>query len=39
VVVDWCNGWIDEAQLERLGHEIGKSQYGQYLLQLLKHRD
>ena len=35
----WRNGWIDDAQLERLGHEIGKSQYGQYLLQLLKHRD
>jgi glucose-1-phosphate thymidylyltransferase len=35
----WRNGWIDDAQLERLGSEIGKSQYGQYLLKLLKHRD
>ncbi len=35
----WRNGWIDDAQLERLGNEIGKSQYGQYLLQILKHRD
>ena len=35
----WRNGWIDDAQLERLGTEIGKSQYGQYLLDLLKHRD
>jgi glucose-1-phosphate thymidylyltransferase len=35
----WRNGWIDDAQLERLGSEIGKSQYGQYLLNLLKHRD
>ena len=35
----WRNGWIDDAQLERLGTEIGKSQYGQYLLNLLKHRD
>jgi len=35
----WRNGWIDDAQLERLGNEIGKSQYGQYLLQVLKHRD
>ena len=35
----WRNGWIDDAQLERLGHEIGKSQYGQYLLQLLRQRD
>jgi glucose-1-phosphate thymidylyltransferase len=35
----WRNGWIDDAQLERLGNEIGKSQYGQYLLNLLKHRD
>ena len=35
----WRNGWIDDAQLERLGNEIGKSQYGQYLLQILRHRD
>jgi glucose-1-phosphate thymidylyltransferase len=35
----WRNGWIDDAQLERLGSEIGKSQYGQYLVNLLKHRD
>ena len=35
----WRNGWIDDAQLERLGSEIGKSQYGQYLLHILKHRD
>jgi len=35
----WRNGWIDDAQLEKLGNEIGKSQYGQYLLQMLKHRD
>ena len=35
----WRNGWIDDAQLEKLGHEIGKSQYGQYLLQLLTQRD
>lgn len=35
----WRNGWIDDAQLERLGNEIGKSQYGQYLLQILKYRD
>jgi glucose-1-phosphate thymidylyltransferase len=35
----WRNGWIDDAQLEKLGNEIGKSQYGQYLLQLLKQRD
>ncbi len=34
----WRNGWIDDAQLERLGHEIGKSQYGQYLLGLLNDR-
>ena len=35
----WRNGWIDDAQLEKLGTEIGKSQYGQYLLQILKNRD
>ena len=35
----WRNGWIDDAQLERLGEEMGKSQYGQYLLQILRQRD
>jgi glucose-1-phosphate thymidylyltransferase len=35
----WRNGWIDDAQFERLGGEIAKSQYGQYLLDLLKRRD
>lgn len=35
----WRNGWIDDAQLERLGDEMGKSQYGQYLLQILRQRD
>lgn len=35
----WRNGWINDAQLERLGVEMGKSQYGQYLLQILKQRD
>ena len=35
----WRNGWIDDAQLEKLGSEIGKSQYGQYLLQILRNRD
>jgi glucose-1-phosphate thymidylyltransferase len=35
----WRNGWIDDAQLEKLGDEIGKSEYGKYLLQILKHRD
>jgi glucose-1-phosphate thymidylyltransferase len=29
-------GWIDAAAVERLGNSIGKSAYGQYLLNLLK---
>ena len=28
------SGWIDAAQLRRLGEEMAKNGYGQYLLQL-----
>ena len=31
----WRNGWIDDAQLERLAQQLAKSGYGQYLLGLL----
>ena len=32
----WEMGFIDDAQLERLGHKFLKSGYGEYLLGLLK---
>ena len=34
--VAWEMGFIDDAQLERLGHKYIKSGYGEYLLNLLK---
>lgn len=34
--VAWEMGFIDDAQLERLGHKYIKSGYGEYLLKLLK---
>ena len=34
--VAWEMGFIDDAQLERLGHKFIKSGYGEYLLKLLK---
>jgi glucose-1-phosphate thymidylyltransferase len=34
--VAWEMGFIDDAQLERLGHKYLKSGYGEYLLKLLK---
>ncbi|MBM4152236.1 MAG: glucose-1-phosphate thymidylyltransferase RfbA [Kiritimatiellaceae bacterium] len=34
--IAWRKGFIDAAQLEKLGHELSKNQYGQYLLRLLK---
>ena len=36
--VVWRNGWIDNAQLEKLATPLAKSGYGQYLLQLLKNK-
>ena len=33
--IAWRNGWIDNEQLECLGHDLVKSGYGQYLLGLL----
>lgn len=34
--ISWRNHWIDDAQLEKLAGTLGKSDYGQYLLRLLK---
>jgi len=31
----WRNGWVDDAQLERLAQPLGKSGYGEYLRVLL----
>ena len=33
--VAWRQGWIDDAQLERLAHPLKKSGYGTYLLRVL----
>jgi hypothetical protein len=29
--ISWRNGWIDDAQLEKMAQRLGKSGYGQYL--------
>jgi glucose-1-phosphate thymidylyltransferase len=34
--IAWRAGWIDDAQLERLGSALAKSGYGSYLLGLLR---
>jgi glucose-1-phosphate thymidylyltransferase len=36
--VAWEMGFIDDAQLEKLGHKYIKSGYGEYLLKLLKNK-
>ena len=36
--VAWEEGFIDDAQLERLGHKFIKSGYGEYLIGLLEHK-
>jgi glucose-1-phosphate thymidylyltransferase len=36
--IAWRNHWIDDAQLEKLAGALGKSDYGQYLLRLLKEK-
>ena len=36
--VVWRNGWINDAQLEKLANPLAKSGYGQYLLRLLKEK-
>lgn len=34
--IAWRNGWIDIEKLHRLGDELGKTSYGQYILSLGK---
>jgi glucose-1-phosphate thymidylyltransferase len=34
--VAWRQGWVDDAQLERLGAALGKSTYGEYVRSLLR---
>lgn len=34
--IAWRNGWIDNDQLRKLGHNLEKTRYGQYLLELAK---
>jgi len=34
--ISWRNGWIDSEQLEKLAKTLGKSDYGSYLIRLLK---
>ncbi|AOS82923.1 glucose-1-phosphate thymidylyltransferase [Chlorobaculum limnaeum] len=36
--IAWRNGWIGDAELERLSTPLLKNQYGQYLLKLLERR-
>jgi len=33
--IAWRNGWIDNRQLKKLGEELGKTEYGQYILSLI----
>jgi glucose-1-phosphate thymidylyltransferase len=33
--IAWHNGWIDDAQLQKLGTALDKTSYGQYILSLL----
>ena len=32
--IAWRKGWIDSAQLHRLGERLGKTEYGHYLMEL-----
>ena len=34
--IAWRNGWLSDEKLEELARPMGKNQYGQYLLRLLK---
>ena len=34
--VAWRQGWIDDDQLAKLAQTIGRSSYGEYLLELLR---
>jgi glucose-1-phosphate thymidylyltransferase len=34
--IAWRNGWIDDNQLLKLGQDLQKTEYGQYLISLIK---
>ena len=34
--IAWRNGWLQADELAEMGHQLGKSGYGEYLLDLLK---
>lgn len=34
--IAWRNGWISTAQLQKLGKQLDKTEYGRYLLELAK---
>ena len=36
--IAWRQGFINDEQLEKIGNELKKVKYGQYLLNLLKRR-
>lgn len=36
--IAWNNGWIDDNKLKSIGEELKNTQYGQYILSLLKGR-
>ena len=36
--IAWRNGWIDDAQLQKLAQTLAKSGYGEYLLGVLKEK-
>ena len=36
IISDPLMGWINDNQLEKIGHELKKSSYGSYLLRLLE---
>jgi len=35
--IAWRNGWIDTQQLRKLGEQLNKTAYGQYLIDLAEH--
>jgi glucose-1-phosphate thymidylyltransferase len=37
--IAWRNGWLSAAELERAGHDLRKSGYGEYLLRLLQEEE
>jgi glucose-1-phosphate thymidylyltransferase len=36
--IAWRLGWIQTADVERLGHRMRSNQYGQYLLRIVAER-